>query len=140
DAVAAGARLDPVGIGRALRHPEPAAVVEGEGDGLHHVRFAGEEGGPEALGQGHLFRRLVGRQRGVLGDDGAGEGQGGQGEKAAEHRGGYPGWWGAGGRAGIILARPASRSKRRLRTHFFRFILASGWRRYIPSQQDGREW
>ena len=51
-----------------LRHPEPAAVVDGEGDRLMHVRLAGEQRDLEALGHGHRLGRLLGRQAGVLVD------------------------------------------------------------------------
>ena len=50
---------NPVGIGMRLGDPEPAAVVEGHGDRLDHIRFAGEEGGVKAGRQRHLGRRLA---------------------------------------------------------------------------------
>ena len=65
DAVVALAVGHPVGIGVRLDDPEPAAVVERHGDRLDHVRFAGEQGGVEAVRQRHLGGGLVGRRRGV---------------------------------------------------------------------------
>src|SRR5207253_1693365 len=52
DAVTAGPAVrNPVRVGVRLDHPEPAAVVGGHGDRLDHVRLAGEQRRPEAVGQ-----------------------------------------------------------------------------------------
>ena len=54
-----------VGIRKTLGHPEPPPFIEVEGDGLHHVRFAGKERGAEAFGQRELLQRLGRRNRRV---------------------------------------------------------------------------
>ena len=67
-----GAVGPPVRIGQALDDPQPAAIVEGEGDRLHDVRLAGEERGVEAGRQRHLLGRFDRRQRLALGQRNAG--------------------------------------------------------------------
>ena len=49
----------PMRIGMRFGDPEPAAVVEGHGDGLDHVGFTGEERGVKAGRQRHLGGRLI---------------------------------------------------------------------------------
>ena len=88
-----------IGIGKTLGHPEPPAIIEVEGDGLHHVRFAGEEGGAETFRQRELLQggvgrngrvaRLLrvhhtGRQRGADERDGANQ-RAGQEDKGCSH-------------------------------------------------------
>ena len=55
--------LDPVGIRPAFTDPEPATIVEAEGDRLHDIGLAGEERRLEAGGQRHRGNRFAGRQR-----------------------------------------------------------------------------
>src|ERR1044071_4981411 len=43
----------PIGIRNTLHHPEPSAIIEVEGNGLHHIRLAGKERNVETFGHGH---------------------------------------------------------------------------------------
>src|SRR5689334_10746938 len=52
------------GIGVGLGDPEPAAVIDGESNGLLHIRFAGEERGFEIGRQGHFLGGVLGREAG----------------------------------------------------------------------------
>ncbi len=67
DAVLSLAVGRPLGIGEALGHPEPAAVVEGQGNRLADLRLAGEEGDVEAWRRLEGAHGLLRRRRHVLG-------------------------------------------------------------------------
>src|SRR5207245_1040564 len=56
DAVRSLVGRGPVRIGQAFDHPEPAAIVEGESDGLDDIGLTGEEGGAKPIGQRHPAR------------------------------------------------------------------------------------
>ena len=77
----------PVRVTVRLGDPEPAAVVEGHGDRLGHVRFAGEEGRLEAVRQRHLRGGLIGRRRGVRRGGGVGGGEEEKAEREGMHEG-----------------------------------------------------
>ena len=49
-------------IGISLGHPQPAAIVHGHRDRLHHVRLAGQQRDFETFGHDHLACRFLGRQ------------------------------------------------------------------------------
>ena len=64
-------------IVHALDDPEPSTVIQAEGDGLHHVGFAGKERRLEAGRQGHFFGGLRAGQAGELHIVGGLRGRGG---------------------------------------------------------------
>ena len=53
-------------IAVGLGDPQPAAIVDGHGDRLPHVRLAGKSGDRKALGQLHGLGRGLGRQAGKI--------------------------------------------------------------------------
>ena len=62
NAIAPFALRPALGVIHPFDHPEPPAVVDAERDGLHDVRFAGEERGLESRRQGHLLGGGLGRK------------------------------------------------------------------------------
>ena len=53
-------RRQPLRIGEALGDPQPAAIVERHGDGLMHVRLAGEQRDAEAVRRLEALHGLCG--------------------------------------------------------------------------------
>ena len=64
DAILPFALRLPLRIRHPFDHPKASAIIDAEGDGLHHVRLAGEERRLEPGGQCHLLRGSLSRKPG----------------------------------------------------------------------------